>query len=137
MIYCPTCRNECSPEAPHCPQCGHPLRTEPISELARVLEPGRPTSGLGCPRCGSANIRQRKHESGAGAAALALAFILGLGAFALYATVYVPLVPTRGTESICGLAILCLAAAALSFVVSIFLTEMRGHCRDCRWTWRT
>ena len=26
LIYCPECENGCSPEAPACPKCGHPLR---------------------------------------------------------------------------------------------------------------
>ncbi len=25
LIACPSCSNECSPQAPHCPKCGHPF----------------------------------------------------------------------------------------------------------------
>lgn len=66
--------------------------------------------GVGCPRCGSQDIRQKHHTTGAG---------WGLFFFGLLAAL-----PTLGISLI-----LC--------VVALFLEERRGRCQRCRWTWRT
>jgi hypothetical protein len=70
-----------------------------------------PTSaGIGCPRCGSRNIKQRRHTSGVG---------WGLFFGGVVAALFT-----------CGVGlILC--------VIALFLNERRGHCADCGWVWKT
>jgi biopolymer transport protein ExbB/TolQ len=64
---------------------------------------------IGCPRCGSQNIVQRRHTSSAGYA------LLAGGIVAAFFT--------------CGLGlVLC--------VIAFFLNETRGHCEECEWVWR-
>lgn len=68
------------------------------------------TAGVGCPRCGSRNIKQKKHTSGVG-----WGLFVG-GVIAAFFT--------------CGVGlILC--------VIAVFLNERRGRCGDCGWVWKT
>jgi len=68
------------------------------------------TAGIGCPRCGSRNIKQKRHTSGVG---------WGLFFGGVVAALFT-----------CGIGlILC--------VIAVFLYERRGHCSDCGWMWKT
>jgi predicted RNA-binding Zn-ribbon protein involved in translation (DUF1610 family) len=95
---CPDCGKDVSIRAEACPHCGAPLVKK------------KNVSGLGCPNCGSQNIYQRTHSSGAG-----IGLFFGGIVLAFFT---------------CGIGlILC--------VIALFLNERRGHCRDCKWTWKT
>jgi DNA-directed RNA polymerase subunit RPC12/RpoP len=95
---CPDCGKDISVRAEACPHCGAPFIKK------------KNTSGLGCPNCGSQNIYQRTHSSGAG-----IGLFIGGIVLAFFT---------------CGIGlVLC--------VIAVFLNEKRGHCRDCKWTWKT
>jgi len=64
---------------------------------------------MGCPRCGSQNIGQGKHGTGMGWALMMTGIIGGI--------------------------LFCWPSVLIIF--AFFLTEWRGHCGDCGWTWKT
>lgn len=63
----------------------------------------------GCPSCGSREIKQAKHTTGAG---------WGLAVVGLILTPFT------------------LGASLLLVLVSFFLSEYRGRCSSCGWRWR-
>jgi len=66
------------------------------------------TMGLGCPRCGGHNLVQKRHY------------------------------PTIATGMFFGGLLLALCTYGLGLVLSfiaLFITEQRGHCRACGWSW--
>lgn len=46
QVYCPECENGCSPEAPSCPKCGHPLK---VAADVNVVQLPPPTTRLEMP----------------------------------------------------------------------------------------
>ncbi len=119
---CPFCAETIKSEAIVCKHCGRDLVAKRLTEAVteKVQGPSTATetpgttnvvvSGIGCPRCGSHNVVQRKHTSGAG---------WGLFVGGIIAAFFT-----------CGVGlILC--------VIGLFLNEWRGHCRDCGWVWKT
>lgn len=64
---------------------------------------------MGCPRCSSNNITQKKHATAVGW----VLFILGVGGACF----------TYG-----GTLLLCL--------LSLFFTEYRANCKQCGWKWK-
>jgi hypothetical protein len=157
MIYCPTCENACSDAAQFCPRCGHPLvpPQTPIAQLASVVQskppeitpvqvrPLRVPIAGGCPRCGSQRISQRRHAS-AFCVALLLVGLLFVAVAILpllaAASLDKPGEPPTGLAVGIGLtACQCPGGivGVLLCLLALHLQERRGHCRDCRWTWRT
>ena len=106
-IHCPSCENPCSEAAEACPKCGHPFKSPAPSTATAVSVP---RTGIGCPRCGSSEIKQKKHTKGSGWALAVLGLVLA--PFTLGLTL-----------------LMCLAA--------LFLSEKRGRCLSCKWTWTT
>jgi predicted RNA-binding Zn-ribbon protein involved in translation (DUF1610 family) len=95
-----------------CPDCGQDvsIRAEACPHCGAPFVQKKSTSRFGCPKCGSDNIYQKTHSSGA-----RIGLFLGGIVLAFFT---------------CGLGlVLC--------VIAVFLNEKRGHCRDCKWTWKT
>lgn len=112
---CPFCAETIKSEAIVCKFCGRDLAAKRLTEAVTEKVQGPPAasvvvSGLGCPYCGSHDVFQRKHTSGAG---------WGLFVGGIVAAFFT-----------CGVGlILC--------VIGAFLNEWRGHCRKCGWVWKT
>jgi DNA-directed RNA polymerase subunit RPC12/RpoP len=113
-IVCPNCSGhvefpaEMHGQIINCPHCDLSLLLQVPGIPPRVKN--KNTSGLGCPNCGSQNIYQRTHSSAAG-----IGLFIGGIVLAFFT---------------CGIGlVLC--------VIAVFLNEKRGHCRDCKWTWKT
>lgn len=98
------------------PPCPPPPADSPAMQPGDVIGGVRLPSaapriaGIGCPTCGSANIKQKRHTSG-----------LGWGLF------FGGIVAAFFT---CG-------AGLVLCVIAVFLNERRGHCRDCGWEWKS
>ena len=96
------------PEAVYCSRCGAKL-DPPIARLVHT-KVVIPCVAVGCPRCGSQKIKQYR-------------CVTGFGWFCFFGGL---------------LFALCTFGTTLLFcLLAVFLTEKRGYCKTCGWTWRT
>jgi hypothetical protein len=120
--------------------------THPLVELQQAqAAPRLVRVGVGCPRCGSPNIHQKRYTSGAGWAFFVLGCFFGLPALFFVASILLASSASSDDAAVAALGGMlvggpCIVTSGVLFLLCLAIAsclgERRAHCRNCRWSWK-